>query len=594
MNNTLFSGRSLAPGIGIGPASLLPEPRFDMKDVKIIPGETEAEIKRFYRALEETRQKTHELKEDVTDTLFEQLGELFSVQELVLKDQSFTSRVENEIKENYLCAESAIINALRELNDEFVERTKGGRLESRTIDFLDVGMRLLDHMGAPVARRQIPNGGVLVARNIAPSIAVSLDKYDIDGLVIDEADRSSHTAVVAQALEIPTVGIFDDEFYENIEAGMQIVVGANQNRVIVNPSSEVIDTYRRAQEQFFQFTSEIRKKTGDLAGADLPIIVRGNLGLLAEVPLLKKQKGAGAGLVRTEFLFMGSSDEFPTENRQLKTYRHLSNSLAPETVTLRTFDVGGDKTTYSEPPEVGGRGVYRTLFDREVIVNQLRAMVRAHQDNKNIRILLPLVGSISEIIKVQKILKELSDENNWELPDFGIMVEVPSIVFQLDKILGLVDFLSIGTNDLLNYLLGSDRFASENADSVDFPDPVLFRYIRDVVEPSRTEAIPVAVCGEIAANPIYTPVLIGLGLSELSLAPMRMPEVKLVASNCDLDKAGEFARDALQLTDRKKLSVWVRNTLGPYVQKILHEYEIPEESRRFDYFEQEEPNSRKG
>ncbi|MGM0380789.1 MAG: phosphoenolpyruvate-utilizing N-terminal domain-containing protein, partial [bacterium] len=222
MNNKIFSGRSLSPGIGIGPASVLPEPRFEMQDVKIIPGEAEAEIKRFYKALEETRQKTHELKEDVTNTLFDQLGELFSVQEFVLEDNFFTSRVENEIKENFLCAESAIINALRELNDEFVERTKGQRLESRTVDFLDVGMRLLDHMGAPVARRQIPSGGVLIARNIAPSIAVSLDNYDIDGLVIDETDRSSHTAVVAQALEIPTVGIFEDEFYENIEAGMQV------------------------------------------------------------------------------------------------------------------------------------------------------------------------------------------------------------------------------------------------------------------------------------------------------------------------------------------------------------------------------------
>ena len=356
MNNKIFSGRSLAPGIGIGPASLLPEPRFEMEDVKVIPGETEAEIKRFYRALKETRRKTHDLKEDVTDTLFEQLGELFSVQELVLQDDSFTSRVEKEIEENYLCAESAIINALRELNDEFVERTKGGRLESRAVDFLDVGMRLLDHMGAPVARRQIPNGGVLVARKIAPSIAVSLDDYDIDGLVIDETDRSSHIAVVAQAMEIPTVGIFEDKFYQNVQAGMQIVVGANQNRVIVNPSPEVLENYQKARDQFFQFTSDIRDKTGDLSGAELPITIRGNLGLLAEVPLLKKQKGAGAGLVRSEFLFMGGFDKFPSESQQLQTYKQLSNSLAPETVTLRTFDVGGDKTTYSEPPEVGGRG----------------------------------------------------------------------------------------------------------------------------------------------------------------------------------------------------------------------------------------------
>ncbi|MFP4687528.1 MAG: phosphoenolpyruvate--protein phosphotransferase, partial [bacterium] len=551
LQNMIFSGRSISAGIGIGPASVLPEYQFEMENVKIIPGEADKEIDRFYRALEKTRESTHELIEHVSNTLFEQMGELFSVQELVLKDPAFTSRVTKGIEKDNLCAESAVIEALRELNKKFTDRTAGGALESRSVDFLDVGMRVLQHMEATVAHPQLPQGGILIARQIAPSLAIRLGEYSVDGLITANTDRSSHTAVVAQALELPAVGLRDEEFYELVEPGMEIIVGSNQNQVIVNPTEKTLKIYRTAREQFFRFTSEIRKQTRDLSDEDLPIIIRGNLGLLAEVPLLKRQGGSGAGLVRTEFLFMGQSDEIPDEALQVETYHQLCHFMDPAPVTIRTFDMGGDKTTYRESADVGGRGIYRTLYNRDAMREQLRALIRVYQEHDNLRIMLPLVGSAAEVRVVKKMMAEIAGEKGWDLPPLGIMVEVPSVLFQIEEIIEQVDFLSLGTNDLLNYLVGCDRFATVEADSVDFPDPVLFRFINRLVTAVGEREIPIGICGEIAANPIYTPVLIGLGLTELSLAPMRMPEVKLVASRCEMEAAKRFAEKVLELTDRR-------------------------------------------
>ncbi len=587
MENKCFTGRGLSAGIGIGAASIMPDLNFDMDRVKIHPEAVEKELERFSQALDNTRSSTRQLIAHVNNTLFEDLGELFSVQETVLEDNTFTGRVVNEIKEEQLCAESAVMKALKSLEEDFVERTQGAAVQSRAVDILDVGMRILGHLEAPVSHPRLPQGGILVARRVAPSVAVFLDEYEIDGLIVSNTNRSSHIAVVAQALQIPTVGIPSAEFYEEIKAGVLTIVSANQNCVYLEPDETNLQRHKEAKKRFCQFTKEIRKKTCDISLDRLPVKIRGNLGLMEEISLLDEYGGEGAGLVRTEFLFLGQSEELPDEAIQAETYHRMAGFIKPHPVNLRTFDFGGDKQTFKEPPRVEGRGIYRGLYNRQSLTKQLRAMTRAYQKHENIRILLPLVGSVQEVEKVSEIIDDFCQEKDWSRPPLGIMVEVPSVLFSLDKIIPYVDYLSVGTNDLLNYLLGADRFASTRADSVNYPDPVLFNFIEKIVDQGDKGSVPVGLCGEIGANPIFTPVLIGLGLDELSMAPMRIPEVKLVAGNCPLDKALELAREAKNLSTRDELKEWVKETLGPYAQKILHEKDIPRESREFDYYERE-------
>ena len=507
------------------------------------------------------------------------------VQESLLGDPSFTSRVITHIRENHLCAESAVMRAMKTLEEQFLEKTDGSRLSARAVDFLDAGMRVLGHLEAPVSRPRLPHGGVLVARRIAPSIAVFLEDYEIEGLVVENTSRSSHIAVVAQSLEIPTVGIGNSDFYKQVSVGDTTIVSANQNRVWVNPDEKVLTSHKEAQKRFTQFTASILEKTRDTKSDSLPLVLRGNLGLMEEIPLLEKYGGEGAGLVRTEFLFLGKSNEIPEETVQAELYHQMGEYLAPHPVNLRTFDFGGDKQTFREPEGVGGRGIYRELYNKEVLETQLRAMCRAYQKHENINVLLPLVGSVAEVKQVLAVMKSFSRRKGWKRPPLGIMVEIPSIFFSLKEILPLVDFLSFGTNDLLNYLLGADRFGTPGADAVHYPDPTLFQFMQRVIDLVGSKDIAISLCGEIGANPIFTPLFMGLGLDELSMAPMRIPEVKLVAMECPEEKARYFAEQALELGVRSEVKEWVRSELGPYVQNILKEKEIPREGREYDYYE---------
>ncbi len=584
----IYHGRGLSAGIGFGPASVLPDFIYEMDEVEIHPDAVEKELERFDQALERTKNSTRELIEHVNNTLFEDLGELFVVQESLLGDPSFTNRVVTHIRENYLCAESAVMRAMKTLEEQFLEKTDGSSLSARAVDFLDAGMRVLGHLEAPVSRPRLPHGGVLVARRIAPSIAVFLEDYEIEGLVVENTSRSSHIAVIAQSLEIPTVGIGKSEFYKDVSVGDMTIVSANQNRVWLNPDEKVLESHKEAQQRFTQFTANIRERTRDISSDSLPLVLRGNIGLMEEIPLLKKYGGEGAGLVRTEFLFLGKSSEMPEETVQAELYHQMGEFLAPHPVNLRTFDFGGDKQTFREPESVGGRGIYRELYNKEVLETQLRAMCRAYQKHDNISVLLPLVGSVAEVKQVLAVMKSFSRRKGWKRPPLGIMFEIPSLFFSLEEILPLVDFISFGTNDLLNYLLGADRFGTPGADAVHYPDPTLFQFIHRVIELVGEKDVSISLCGEIGANPIFTPLFMGLGLDELSMAPMRIPEVKLVAMHCSKEKARDFAEEALSLSVRSEVKEWVRSDLGPYVQNILKERDIPPESREFDYYERRE------
>ncbi len=585
MQSELFEGRGLSSGIGFGPASVMPDINYEMEELEIHPDSVEKELERFNHALEATKNSTKELRTHLTNTLFEDLGELFIVQEALLEDRKFTNRVVRQIKEEKLCAESAVMKTMKFLEDRFIEKTRGKAQETRAVDFLDAGMRLLGHLDAPISRPRLPQGGVLVARRIAPSIAVFLLEYEITGLVVANTNRSSHVAVVAQALEIPTVGLTDSKFYETVRVGTQTIVNANRNEVHLNPDAETMEAYQTAKRSFHQFSAEIRERTLQIDSKTLPLALRGNLGLMEEISLLDKYGGRGAGLVRTEFLFLTHSTELPEEAVQAEIYHRMADFIAPEPVNLRTFDFGGDKETFKEPDEVEGRGIYRELFNQEVLRTQLRAMCRAYQEDRNISIMLPLVGTLEEIKKVRELLEKFRSQKGWEIPPLGIMVEIPSLYFALEEILPSVDYLSFGTNDLMNYLLGADRFGSPGADSVNYPDPSLFSFMQMVLEKARKADVPVGLCGEIGANPIFTPVFVGLGLDELSMAPMRIPEVKLVANRCPLQKARDFSDRALSISCREQNKQWIREELGPYVQNILREDKIPRESREFDYYE---------
>jgi len=290
-------------------------------------------------------------------------------------------------------------------------------------------------------------------------------------------------------------------------------------------------------------------------------------------------------LVRTEFLFMAHSAQFPELDSQKTVYSKLCESLAPHPVTLRTFDLGGDKTGFDSDVAFlaednhRGRGISRSLSEGTELKKQLRAMLETHREYGNVRILLPMVGSPDEVKQVRAIIERLADKLDVDVPEVGAIVEIPSLVFMLNDLSGLVDFLSIGTNDLMYYLIGADRFAWQDRDFVDLPDPALLRCINQIATQSESLALSISVCGEIAGNPLFTPVFLGMGVSELSMSPIRIPVVKLVAALCDRPQAEKFAQRAVSLTGRDELVDWVQSELTPYIEQLFDESDLLEEGQ---------------
>lgn len=570
-----YEGRGISAGIGIGLASVLPDMRIDYPEDEIQSSETEEEYADFQDALERAKTATGRIKDRASESFQDSLSNLFSVQEMILEDPLFIEGVRQRIQNQLLCAEAAVIETLQGIQDEFVSKTEDTPIQTRKIDIMDAGWRVLRHLDTSLFSPRLPQDGIIVAVDLTPSMAVRLEETSVEGIVIQNVDRSSHIAVIAQALEIPAVGIMDNVFYREVDPGTRLIVGANQNRVIVDPAKETIEAHRDAQEKYFRFTRELTDRTRNLEEEDLSITVRSNLGFLSEVSMVQRHGGFGAGLVRTEFLFMAHSAEFPDFETQKNVYSQLADSLSPHGVTLRTFDLGGDKTGFdSDVAFLGdeanrGRGISRSLEEGTELTKQLRAMLETHDEYGNVRILLPMVGSPDEVRKVRELVRELADELGVEVPELGVIVEIPSLVFMLEDLAEYVDFLSIGTNDLMYYLIGADRFAWQSRDFVDLPDPALLRCIHRIAEESEDLGLEVSVCGEIAGNPLFTPVFLGMGVAELSMSPIRIPEVKLVGKLCETGVAEEFAGSAVSLTGRDELVEWVHEDLTPYIETLF-------------------------
>lgn len=580
-----YEGRGISAGIGIGLASVLPDVRIDYPEEKVDPDQADAEFEQFQRALDRAKSTTGRIKDQAEENFQDSLSNLFSVQEMILEDPLFIEGVRQRIQKEHFCAESAVIETLQGIQDEFASKTEDTPIQTRKIDIMDAGWRVLRHLDTSMFSPRLPQDGVIVAVDLMPSMAVRLEDTSIEGIVIQNVDRSSHIAVIAQALEIPTVGILDNQFYREVDPGSRLIVGANQNRVIVDPEKDTIEAHRDARDKYFRFTRELRDRTKDLGTDDLSITVRSNLGFVSEVSMVKRHGGFGAGLVRTEFLFMASSAEYPGYEQQKNVYGQLADSLQPHPVTLRTFDLGGDKTgfetdvAFTSDDGDRGRGISRSLREKDELKKQLRAMLEIHEEHGNVRILLPMVGSPDEVKQVRTIIEELARDVGVEVPEVGAIVEIPSLVFMLEDLSKYVDFLSIGTNDLMYYLIGADRFAWQSRDFVDLPDPALLRCINQIAQQSRDLDLSVSVCGEIAGNPLFTPVFMGMDVSELSMSPIRIPEVKLVAHLCEDREAVDFAEQSVELTGREELVNWVHEDLTPYIENLFGESDLLEQGQ---------------
>jgi phosphotransferase system enzyme I (PtsI) len=555
----VLRGFAVSAGIAIGPVVVLDRRGLPMPARNIARGAVGSELERLDRGLDEARAAASKDAAEARDRLGPQYADILAAHCRMIADLTLRRETRKIIEDNLISAEHAVKSVL-EGYAQRLERLAGSHLAARAADVRDIETRILSHLtGMPriPVHNELPDATVVLAHDLSPSEAAGLDPRKVLGFATEGGGRTSHTAIVAAALEIPAV-VGLGPFLDRAERCRMAIIDGDAGLVILDPDAETQDRYRKisvARSARFQFLTQ---------QADLPAVTLdgetvelwGNIEFGGEVEACLNRGAVGVGLFRTEFLFLGT-EASPSEDQQFEAYKAVVSSMRGRPILIRTLDLGADKiaayrkTGYVDPnPALGLRSLRLSLRTPELFRTQLRAILRASALG-DVRILFPLVSTLGELRQARAVLEDAVAEllaEGHTLPariPLGIMVEVPAAALIADHFAKEVDFLSIGTNDLIQYTLAVDRTNETVADLYNAADPAVLRLIAMVVEVAKSCGIDVSVCGTMGGEPLYTMLLLGLGVRQLSMPPHQLPEIKRVIRGIRIETAQAVAAEAL-------------------------------------------------
>jgi phosphotransferase system enzyme I (PtsP) len=553
-----LSGLPGAPGVAIGrvmvvypPANLEAIPDRPVEDV-------DSEIAEFGEAVTAVQDDLRAYANRMSGILPTQELALFDALLLMLDGDSLVGETIERIRQGNWAP-----GALRDTIAQHVQvfdAMADSYLRERASDIRDLGRRILTHMqsGRPVTPIAYQNT-VLVGEDISASQLAEIPQENLAGIVSASGSSSSHVAILAQAMGIPAVMGVSDLSVGRLE-GQKIIADGYRGDVFVNPSALVLEEFARLQSEESQLTEVLKQVAGKDSvtpdGVAVPLYL--NVGLVSGVETEAKAEGDGVGLYRTEIPFL-MQERFPGEEEQLRIYRKALEAFAPRPVTLRTLDVGGDKMlpyfpVHEDNPFLGWRGIRISLDHPEIFLTQIRAMLRASVGLDNLTIMLPMISTVTEldlaIVLINQALEELLEEGEAVVrPPIGIMIEVPSAVYQIGAMAKRVDFFSIGTNDLTQYLLAVDRNNARVANLYQSLHPAVLRAIKQVIDEAHQLGKPVSVCGEMAGDPAAALALLGLGVNSLSMSASNFSRVKWVIRSFTHDEACKLLEQVWLMED---------------------------------------------
>ena len=547
-------GIDAAPGIAIGPAYLYAKVSFDVQRRVLTAEELQNEPSRFEEAVRRSERDLNKIIDVTRDKLGEDSAVIFEAQLLMLRDDALYSSVLTYITEHEVNAGYAVHKVMSK-HRKVMEASDTEYLRERATDLQDIQDRIVRHLRRGQILSAIDPETIVVAESLTAADMILFSRKGILGCATDFGGPTSHVSIMARALGLPAV-VSMHSVTEKVETGDMLILDGISGELIVNPVDETIKRYRTRKERYARLLQE-EKQLVPLAAETIDghrVGLEANLELREEIPLLKEYGAEGIGLFRTEILLLMEGRLAISEDEQFTIYKNVVENTAPGPTTFRVLDLGGDKLLpmahREHNPFLGWRGI-RVLLDKpDILVPQLRAILRASLFGPT-RILLPMITSLSEIESFREIFEGVKNKLKTEGTAFdssipiGAMVEVPSVALMADQFAEVVDFFSIGTNDLTQYTLAVDRGNDLVAKLYEDLHPAILQMIKRTVEAAERADIPVSLCGELATNLRAVPVLIGLGVQTLSASPVYLPAIKRVIRAMTLAEGKELADQAL-------------------------------------------------
>lgn len=561
----LFHGIPASPGIAIAPVYLSgPQEKHTVavENTQIDPESADSEIELFKQSLERTRNEIKDLQSTLRDSLEERDAAIFDAHLLIVDDRMLSTEVVNLIRKKLLPARSAFrqtieryISAMSSMPDQY--------LRERAADIQDVANRILANLDGLTDRKNVASftGPVIViAKDLTPSDTATLDRSHVIGFAIETGSPTSHTAILARSMKIPAV-VGMRRIFERLTNGDKVIIDGYLGMVIIHPEPETIEFYEEKLRRQERLLAELEKENRMLAETTDGYVIQlmANVEGIEGIEEVKKSCSEGIGLFRTEYLFM-NKPVLPDEETQFQVYKKLAELMPDQSVIIRTLDVGGDKfdaaiSLPKEPnPFLGMRAIRLGLSRPELLKNQLRALLRAGVYG-DIKILFPMISSLEELEGLLHLLEQLKDDLRERGIPFkdniqvGVMIEIPSAVLIADQLAKKADFFSIGSNDLVQYTLAVDRSNEKVAKLYNPMHPAVIELIAMAAKAARDNQIWISCCGELAGDPLFTPLLVGLGVQELSMSPGALPAVRRTIRRLSMAEAEALVQDIRQAAD---------------------------------------------
>ncbi len=565
----MFKGTNASAGIGIGKAAIIKEVEMVIRPDKVTS--VESEVQRFRGALADTVAQTKALADDLATKVGEKEAEIMQGHLMLLADPMMTGEIEEAIKRDNVCSEYAIETTCTTYADLFASMDDE-LMQQRATDMRDIKTRMQQVLQGikPVDIASLPEGSIIVAKDLTPSMTAGINPDHVTGIVTELGGKTSHSAILARALEIPAVvavsGVMDQ-----INDGDSIVLDGGEGIVIVNPTDVQTEEYTAKRDQFLQEKKDLERFKGvpTVTKDGIHIELVANIGNPDDLAKVLEYDGEGVGLFRTEFLFMDRTS-MPTEEEQFEAYKKVAAGLAGKPVIIRTLDIGGDKEipymglAKDENPFLGYRAIRLCLDRKEDIYRpQLRALLRASAYG-GIKIMIPMITCIDEIREAKALIEEIKKELDREGVEYnndiqvGIMVETAAASLMADVFAKEVDFFSIGTNDLTQYTMSVDRGNEKISYLYSTFNPAVLRSIRNIIKCGREAGIMVGMCGEAASDPLMIPLLLAFGLNEFSMSASAILKSRKMITGYSSEELQAVAEKAMSFATAKEVEAYMK------------------------------------